>query len=309
MAAVLAGAGSWLPTALRHTSTVTEAEAGPPGAAIGPKSVIIQARARAHRRRTRIAIATAPFIGAAGGLAAADGLPPHRKPQTHRHSRSPQKHTRTGTGSVPPRGVIASDGGDLLVFGNHSMTRLNTTTGALVQRLNYQFGGPDAMTSTPHNIWIANFHSNSVTDLNPATGTVHVLRGPNYQFDGPDAMTSTRNNIWVANFHSNSVTDLNLATGTVHVLQGANYQFDGPDAMTSTPHNIWIANFHSNSVTDLNLATGAVHVLHGPNYQFDGPDAMTSTPHSVWIANFHSNSVTDLDPATGATVTVITVRR
>jgi hypothetical protein len=55
---------------------------------------------------------------------------------------------------------------------------------------------------------VANYHGNSVTELDAATGAlVQVLNGPQYRFVAPGGIGLDGSHVWVTNTGSESVTE------------------------------------------------------------------------------------------------------
>src|SRR5579863_9252342 len=78
------------------------------------------------------------------------------------------------------------------------------------------FNGPVAVSSDGTHVWVANFDSDSVTELDAATGAlVQVITGSSYQFHSPAAISSDGTHVWVANIDGGSVTELDAATGAL----------------------------------------------------------------------------------------------
>jgi hypothetical protein len=78
----------------------------------------------------------------------------------------------------------------------------------------YQINDPRALVSDGTNIWVANTGSNSVTEINAATGAfVRKLSGGSYNFSGPSALAFDGTHIWVANQNNNSLTEVNASDG------------------------------------------------------------------------------------------------
>jgi hypothetical protein len=193
-------------------------------------------------------------------------------------------------------------------------------TGALVRVISgsaYQFDAPDAMAVAGPDLFVANYNSKSVTELDAFTGAlVRVISSSIYQFDGPDAMGVAGDHLFVSNWGvviGSSVSELNASTGAlVRVISAPAYQFYGPHAMAVAGDNLFVANSSGGananfgSVTELDASTGAlVRVISGPTDQFDSPDAMAVAGPDLFVANNNSGSITELDASSGMLVRVI----
>ncbi len=135
------------------------------------------------------------------------------------------------------------------------------------------------------NAWVANWGSNSVTELSSTgitIGTYTVGSNP------PGIAIDSSGNAWVANWGSNSVTELSstgIAIGTYAV--GSN-----PFGIAiNSSGNVWVANNGSNSVTELSstgIAIGTYAIGSNPF------GIAINSSGNVWVANNGSNNVTEL---------------
>ena len=152
-------------------------------------------------------------------------------------------------------------------------------------------------TSSPHgiaydgtSIWVANLANDSVSKINPATGTkTDYPTG-----DQPIGVAFDGTSIWVTNFAfgASSVSKINPTTGsrvdypTGHTPLGI--AFDGT--------SIWVANNGDGTVSKINPNTGA-RVDYPAGL---GPIAIAFDGTSIWVTNFHSDNLSKINPATGA---------
>jgi YVTN family beta-propeller protein len=150
---------------------------------------------------------------------------------------------------------------------------------------------PSGLVFDGTSIWVANYSSNNVSKLNPASGAVigtyNVGTGPHdIAFDGTS--------IWVANLGSDNVMKLNpdgTVIGTYALGAGTK-----PRGIAFDGTSIWVANYGTLSVSKLNPASGAVvgtyNVGTSPfDIAFDGAN--------IWVANFGSNNVSKLNTSGG----------
>jgi streptogramin lyase len=148
------------------------------------------------------------------------------------------------------------------------------------------------------NVWVSNYGSNNVTELNPAgilLNTYAVGNGPRGIAIDPFG------NVWVANSGSdaapgNTVTMINPATGAT------TYSVSPPASPLYGPHsiaieksgNVWVTNFGTttapgNTITELNtngafLSTYTVGKNpEGISIDFWG---------NVWVTNYYDNTLT-----------------
>jgi hypothetical protein len=143
------------------------------------------------------------------------------------------------------------------------------------------------------NIWVANGHSDTVTELRASDG---ATLGTFAAGTSPFGIAFDGSNIWVSNYSSNTVTELRASDGATlgTFAVGAN-----PFGIAFDGSNIWVANSSSNTVTELRasdgatlgtFAVGSLPVFIG----FDGAN--------IWVSNNSSNTVSKLRASDGATL-------
>ena len=88
---------------------------------------------------------------------------------------------------------------------------LSAASGPTSKVIGWGFNNPQAVASDGTHLWVANYHGNSVTELNLSDGSlVRVISGSSYGFNYPAALASDGTHLWVANLGGDSVTELNL---------------------------------------------------------------------------------------------------
>ena len=88
-------------------------------------------------------------------------------------------------------------------------------------------------------MWVSDGRSNSVTEINAATGALtRVISAPAYQLNGPDAIAAAGDDVWVIDVNSGSVTEINGATGglTRVIASVPNVPF----AITADGTGVWL---------------------------------------------------------------------
>jgi YVTN family beta-propeller protein len=153
---------------------------------------------------------------------------------------------------------------------------------------------PAALAFNGSSVWVANYNSNSVQKINPASGAVGapIIVGTN-----PRALAFDGNNIWVANEGSGTVQKINPTNGAagMPITVGTN-----PGALAFDGSSIWVANYSNNSVQKINPVTG---VTVGSAITVGaGPAALAFDGSSVWVANFTAGSIQRINPATHSTL-------
>ena len=140
--------------------------------------------------------------------------------------------------------------------------------------------------STGGDLWVANGGSDSVTEINAATGAlIRVISAQRYRLDTTvyaPAITVAGAHVWVPDGSGDSVTEINAATGAlVRVISGREYQLNGPDSIAASGDRVWVIDVNSGSVTEINAVTGAlVRVISSVT---NVPFAITADQAGVWV--------------------------
>ena len=156
---------------------------------------------------------------------------------------------------------------------------------------------PYAIAFDGTNMWVADYGSNNVTELQASTGGV---LGTFPVGAGPDGVFFDGTNIWVANTSGNTVTKLS-ANGTTLGMYPVGSQ---PWGIASDGVNIWVTNRSSNTVTKLLASTGANVGTYAVG---SGPYGIAFDGTNMWVANDYDGTVTELVASTGALVKTYTV--
>ena len=146
----------------------------------------------------------------------------------------------------------------------NSITGLNTAGAVIAQ---YTVGTePNSIAIDPSdNLWVANFGSNNISELNTGGGVIGTSPYTPVGIDGPDAVViDTAGSVWVANYGSTAapgttIIELNPADGTTinKFTVGNNPSSIAIDSL----NNVWVANYSDNTVS---LLKGAAT---GPQYR------------------------------------------
>jgi hypothetical protein len=172
------------------------------------------------------------------------------------------------------------------------------------------FSDPVAMVSYGRNVWVANWNSNSITEVDGASGAiVRKLSGLNYELGnfGPTGLAVYHNNLWVSSGNATSLTDINSITGTlIRVIKDPSYGFNTQfGSMAIVGSNLWVLN--TNTITVINATTGAlVRIIAGPQYKIDPQPngVLTQAGGVVWVAN-SASSLEEINASTGALIRII----
>ena len=136
-------------------------------------------------------------------------------------------------------------------------------------------GRPDGIAVGPNAVWVANSQDGTVTRIDPATGQP---RGPVSVGSGPAGIAITRGGVWVANSLDLTVSKINPATGTVTDTIDVG---DGPSAIVSAKNTIWVSDEFDATLDRIDPRTGEVtrRVFVGSS-----PQGLVATPSGVWAA-------------------------
>jgi len=169
---------------------------------------------------------------------------------------------------------------------------------------------PDGVAFDGANIWVGNASSNTVTELQAATGAV-VGTFPagidpfEIAFDGA--------NIWVVNGTgastsdplAGSVTVINGTTGSfVQQVSAPGDGFESPAGVTYGNGNVWVTDSGSYQVTELTPSGSLVQLItnssNDANYGFDHPTAIVATAGDVYVDSPPGSSpmITEVNSAT-----------
>ena len=196
---------------------------------------------------------------------------------------------------------------------------------------------PTAISSDGSNVWVANFESDSITEINSATGAVTSTISVQNQ---PSSLWSDGNDVWVSNSTAYSVTEIDAHTGAVirtivlGLVPGAIYsdgtdvwvvcgtnqvcELDGttgfvltkipvgaqPSSIASDGSHIWVTNSSDNTVTEIDKKTETVMATINVG---SSPDGVSADASDVWVANFNSSNVSEISVSTGQVVATIPV--
>ena len=202
---------------------------------------------------------------------------------------------------------------------NGTVAKINGSTGTVSRAITVGHSPDAIVVDSSGNVWVANFGSDTVSEIIGSTGTVRTIAvGTN-----PRAMAvDPSGNVWVANHASGScngnvcftISEINGATGTVSrtITVG-----EAPQAIAAdSSGNIWVASgagidnsyLHiQGKVLEINGAAGTVSRTIAVGYS---PDAIAvdSFGH-VWVADYFSDTISEINGSTGAVSRTVKVGR
>jgi YVTN family beta-propeller protein len=149
---------------------------------------------------------------------------------------------------------------------------------------------PFAVSSDGTHVWVANYESSTVSEINASTGTVENTIEVG---SGPVSVSSDGTHVWVANYFSDTVSEINASTGTVeNTIKG----FSGPVGVSSDGTHVWVTNYGlRGTVSEINASTDTVeNTITVGSY----PRGVSSDGTHVWVGNQSSSTVSEINAST-----------
>lgn len=179
------------------------------------------------------------------------------------------------------------------------LSEINTATATVSTSVSIPTNSVSSVApSSTGDLWVTSPTGNTVTAVNPTTGTVNatIPVGTN-----PTSVSSGGSSVWVANSGSNTVSQIAPTTNQVvnTVPVGTN-----PVAISSDPADTWTANSGSDNVTEIDNRDG--HVVR--NIPTDGPpEGVFSDGYHVWVTTRPNGpsspgDLEEFDASTGALI-------
>jgi YVTN family beta-propeller protein len=152
--------------------------------------------------------------------------------------------------------------------------------------------GPSAVVAGFDAIWTANTNADSVSRIDPTTGSVTRIMVQS----APSAITVGAGSVWVTNGAAGTVSRIDpLTNRTQNIVVGT-----APGGVAVSSGAVWVTNTGDATVSRIDPAQNKV-VRTIPVGA--GPGAI-SGGNSIWVANSTSNSVSRIDPSSSAVVTI-----
>jgi outer membrane protein assembly factor BamB len=162
-----------------------------------------------------------------------------------------------------------------------------------------RFDEPWAIAAHQQHVWIVNFASNSITELNARSGS--LVRVIDARADGlmePSDIVYGGGHLWVTNDGGDTVTELDARSGSlVRVIKAEGDEANNAASLTYSGGRVWVLNHYGDSITELNARSGSlVRVIHlhsdldlaqNKTLQDDfGPEDVVANEKHVWISDF-----------------------
>src|SRR5262245_14674250 len=158
--------------------------------------------------------------------------------------------------------------------------------------------------------------SNTIVELNPATGTVvNRFAAPEPVSEGPDGLAYDGHSLFYINgFGTQKLWEINPDTGAVidsDPVTGGSGSYDGLAALNGT---VYVLDFDASDILEFNPVTDAVtRTLDvdalNPGFSLVGGLAGITAPNAlVATADFGASGVVEINPATGLVTHVFTPR-
>jgi len=208
-------------------------------------------------------------------------------------------------------------------YGSANVTRINPTTGAIIETVavqNYPVDiAVDTFAASPGSIWTANFGSSTVTRITPSTvaappsavvGSYATRTGPTALCHLPvnDASVPARQYMWVLYANDTRISKVRITTGAVTsydmmVSAGFSSIRYAPSGYGGRNYpQLWATNVRNNYVTVVNLTdqTAPVKVLeYGTGMNPRALVIQDDAEEALWITNYGSDELIKMNPADG----------
>ena len=150
------------------------------------------------------------------------------------------------------------------------------------------------------NVWVTNYHGDTVTELNSSGGLVGNFAPSGANFSGPNGVAiDADGNVWVTNYSGDTVTELNSSGGLVGNFAPSGANFESPiQVAIDAANNAWVTNLGGRSVTELTSSGSLAGNFVPGNFQapqFVAIDAFGN----VWVTDILANSLTILSSSGG----------
>jgi sugar lactone lactonase YvrE len=156
----------------------------------------------------------------------------------------------------------------------------------------YGFNEPDGIAFDGTHLWVTNYLTSTVTELNASNGSwVQTLRNGSYGFSGPIGIAFDGSHLWVANSSGDSLTEFNASDGswvrTISNSTDSRYGFNFPDGVAFDGTHLWVTDGNGAAVTEISPADGSyVGRLFGGSYGFNNPDGIAADGSGdIWVTN------------------------
>ena len=147
---------------------------------------------------------------------------------------------------------------------------------------------PQGIASDGTYLWVANFLVDTVSKIDPLTGSSTEFPTG----DGPFEVAFDGTNIWVTNASENTVSKINPADGSTIATFGTGTD---PEGIAFDGTSIWVANHIDNSVSKINPVTGSEVPI--PTGTLSGAFGVVFDGRNIWVTNSNIDTVSKIDPA------------
>jgi len=168
---------------------------------------------------------------------------------------------------------------------NGNVYKIDPSNDTLVGTYTTSYYALFGITYSNGDLWVSDYYSDSVTEINASTGAVVQSVSVGYE---PLGITTGGGYVWVANSGTNTVTQINQTTGTVvNTIPVGDY----PYGIAYTGGAAWVANGSSDTVSEI-TSNGSVAktipVGSGPRY-------IVADNGYLWVSNKSSGTVTEIE--------------
>ena len=194
------------------------------------------------------------------------------------------------------------------------MTEINASDGSWVSTISggsYGFDVPTGVTVDGSDVWVANYHGNSLTEVTTGSGAwVRTLSGGSYAFNGPSNIAVAGTDVWVTNQGTlsspgNSVTEVSASDGSlVRRSRAARTASTPPTASPTTVRSV--GHQRVRELGDRGRRKRCVvRTLSGGSYGFVEPTFPAFDGTDLWVTNQSGKSVTEVKAGDGSWVATL----
>jgi len=169
--------------------------------------------------------------------------------------------------------------------GNGDVYKIDPSNDTLAGTYAVSYSPLYGITYSNGDLWVTDFDSDSVTEINASTGA--VIQSVSVGSE-PIGITTGGGYVWVANYGSNTVTQINQTTGdVVHTITVG----FGPSDIAYTGGAAWVTNETSDTVFEITSNGSVAAALPVGSY----PYYIVADNGYLWVANRVSGTVTEIE--------------
>jgi YVTN family beta-propeller protein len=155
--------------------------------------------------------------------------------------------------------------------------------------------GPSGVTVAGGEVWVANEFDGTVSEVNPAAGTVVATITVG---NGPEEITSGYGSVWVANLTDYTLSRIDQASGNIVATIPLG---SAPTGLAAGDHGIWVTSAQTGRLLFVDPRTNQVSRALSVGFS---PSGVAFGAGSIWVAD-SAGTVARVNPATGRARTIL----